>query len=470
MEALKKKYGLFTAICMVVGIVIGSGVFFKSQNALEKAGGDALTSIIAWVIGGIIMVVIASTFAVMATKYERVGGLVDYAEVTCGKRYAYFVGWFLTMIYYPTMTSVLAWASARYTLAVVGFAHAPTALLQGGAKSAIDSPECIAIATFYLILSYFINTVAPRIAGKVQVSTTVIKLIPLIFVALIGVAVGVFSGNLGANLSDSSFSLGSKGHLFSALCCTAFAYEGWIIATAINAEIKDSKKNLPIALFFGTLVIVAIYVLFNVGVLGLADSESIMQNGTTVAFGFFGKTAATVIDVLVIVSCFGTLNGLMLACTRGIYSLAARGEGVRPDLFIQVDKMSNMPHNSAALALLTCVVWFVYFIGGQFFGWFGNYAFDSSELPIITIYPLYVPILIRFMMRERGLHPFKRFVLPSLSIVGSGVMVVASIYSHKMDNVWYLIIFAALMAAGAVVLLLNERRERSRKETVEADE
>lgn len=93
MESLKKKYGLFTAVCMVVGIVIGSGIFFKAKDVLAAANGNAAYSILAWLISGLAMVFIATSFAVLATKYEKVNGAVDYAEAICGKKYAYYVGW-----------------------------------------------------------------------------------------------------------------------------------------------------------------------------------------------------------------------------------------------------------------------------------------------------------------------------------------------------------------------------------------
>ena len=138
-----------------------------------------------------------------------------------------------------------------------------------------------------------------------------------------------------------------------------------------------------------------------------------------------------------------------------------------------------MPHNSASFALITCAFWFAYFIiagagfaNGEVQGeiWFkiNEYGFDSSELPIITIYPLYVPILIIMMIKEKELHPFKRFVLPGLSIVGIGIIVAASIIKHKMDNVWYLIFFFAIMLVGYVVMLLNEKKARETR-SVRAD-
>ena len=255
MEQLKKKYGLFTAICMVVGIVIGSGVFFKAQDVLKETNGNALDGILAWIIGGAIMIVLAATFAVMATKYEKVGGVVDYAEALVGRPYAYFVGWFMSMIYYPAMTGVLAWVSARYTIVAV-FGESSVS------ERALMGPECIAIAAFYLILMYFINTIAPKIAGHVQVSTTVIKFIPLVFIALVGTVIGLVNGTLvdnfqvGDSIKDALELTGQPlgNGMFAAVCCTAFAYEGWIIATAINAEIKNSKRNLPIALFIGALI------------------------------------------------------------------------------------------------------------------------------------------------------------------------------------------------------------------------
>ena len=448
---LTKKYGLFTAICMVVGIVIGSGIFFKAQNVLHATAGDALMGVMAWLIGGAVMAVFAVTFGVMATKYEKVGGVIDYAEATCGKTYGYFIGWFLAVIYYPSMTSVISWVCARYTLA---------------AFYGVDSPEnftsavCMIIAILYLIVIYFMNAIAPKLAGKFQISTTIIKLIPIFFIAIVGTIIGLVNGTLLNNFNYIASAAGQifegtgepvgSGNLFTAVCGTVFAYEGWIIATAINAEIKDSKKNLPIALGIGAIVIVAAYVLYYLGVIGLAEIGVLGTDGTTAAFNFFGTAVAAIINVLIVVSCLGTLNGIMLGCTRGFYAIAVREEGPAHKAFVQLDKATNAPYNAANFALLVTVLWLAYFTGGQFFGWFGDFAFDSSELPIVTIYPLYVPILIAFMLKSKDVHPVKRFVLPILSIFGAAVLVSASIVSHKMANVWYLIVFAVIMGIGAL--------------------
>lgn len=455
MQELKKKYGLFTAICMVVGIVIGSGIFFKTPDVLAKSGYNALYTTLAWLISGLIMVIIATTFAFMATKYEKVGGAVDYAEAMCGKKYGYYVGWFMSMVYYPAMTAVLAWVSARYTLVAIF-----------GNDDRIFSAECITIALFYLIISYFINTISPTVAGKFQISTTFVKLVPIAFIAIVGTVIGLVNGNLDSNfhyhLASEIASDGNVG-LFPAICTTIFAYEGWIVATSINSEIKNSKRNLPLALCIGSIIIVAAYTLYNLGVLGLAGIDQINMRGTTVAFEFFGKSMASIINIFVIISCLGTLNGLMLGGCRGIYSLAARGEGFAPETYAQVDKKTNMPHNSAIFSLMMCAFWFVYFIffsaGVLPMGKVSNYVFDSSELPIITLYALYIPMLISMMIKEKELGFVKRFVFPVLSLCGIGVIIYASIDKHRMGNVWYLIVFCMIMLLAFVVSEINKKRK-----------
>ena len=185
---LQRKYGLLTAICMVVGIVIGSGVFFKAQTILQKTGGDMPLGVLAWIIGGAIMLVCLLTFSFMGQKYEKVNGLVDYAEATVGPKYGYYIGWFSATIYLPAMTSVLAWVSARYTLEFLTSANPNFPMTIPAAEGGcMVGPECMALTLFYLCAIYTMNVLSPKLAGKFQASTTVIKLIPLALIAVVGV-------------------------------------------------------------------------------------------------------------------------------------------------------------------------------------------------------------------------------------------------------------------------------------------
>lgn len=457
---LQRKYGLFTAICMVVGIVIGSGVFFKAQTILQKTGGDMPLGILAWILGGAIMLVCLLTFSTMGQKYEKVNGLVDYAEATVGSKYGYMVGWFSATIYFPAMTSVLAWLSARYTLVFIT-SVAPNFPLtipasQGGC---VIGPECMALTLLYMCLAYGMNAISPKLAGKFQTSTTVIKLIPLGLMAIVGIAVGLVNGTLTQNFVEPAANVSPVANpLFASVCATAFAYEGWIIATSINAEIKDSKKNLPKALVLGGIIIVAVYLLYYVGVAGGASNQELIDQGATVAFtNIFGGVLGNILNLFIAISCLGTTNGLMLGCTRCMYSVASRGEGPKPEVFSQIDEKTNMPGNSAIFALMVTAGWFVYFYLSNLAGtWTGPFVFDSSELPIITIYLMYIPILIQWMRKEKQENPLRRFIMPTLSILGSLFMILACILSHGMACVWYLIVFAVIMALG----LLADRRHK----------
>lgn len=440
-NGLEKKYGLFTAIAMVVGIVIGSGVFFKAEAVLKATGGNVPLGIAAWVIVGLIMITCSYTFATMAAKYEKANGVVDYAEMTVGGKYGYFVGWFMATIYNPTLTSILAWVSARYTCVLLGWD------ITGG--------SCMTIACFYLIASYAVNALSPIIAGKFQVATTVIKLIPLLFMAVAGTIIGLLNGSIVHNFSHvANANVSTSSALFASVVAVAFAYEGWIIATSINAELKDSKRNLPIALILGSLIVVTIYVFYYIGLAGAVPTETLMKDGQAGAMLAFqnmlGPIGGSLIFVFVIISCLGTLNGLMLGCSRGMYSLAIRDSGLRPEVFKQVDKATNMPANSSIVGLLLCAFWLLYFYGANLTTpWFGVFCFDTSELPIITLYAGYIPIFIMLIKKEKGLRVFQRFIMPILATLGCIFMMVATCFAHGISVVYYLIVFAIVLIIGA---------------------
>jgi APA family basic amino acid/polyamine antiporter len=470
MEKLTRKYGLLTAICMVVGTVIGSGVFFKAQNVLIATGGNMPIGIAAWAITGLLMILCSAQFAVMATKYEKVSGVVDYAEATCGKGYGYYLAWFMVNVYYPGMTSVLAWVSARYFGVLFGWD--------------MVSSEVLALSGFFLIASYTMNALSPRLAGKFQVSATVIKLIPIALMAVVGTIVGFANGTLTNNFTTvvgEAVGGTASGGLFAAVVATVFAYEGWIVATSINAELKNPKRNLPLALVIGAFIVVISYIMYYIGVAGGATNETLINEGATTAFSnIFGGIGGTLLNVCVVVSCLGTLNGLMVGATRGMYAIAARGEGPSPCMFAQIDKATNMTTNSSIWGLFICGVWLLYFYGANLTdgGWFGLFNFDSSELPIVTIYAMYIPMFIAWMIKEKGAGVFKRFVLPILSIIACAFMIFAAVYAHGVtpflaarENgafsfpvLFYLVVFAVIMLLGFIF-----RKSGSKRAAVEIE-
>ena len=447
---LHKKYGLFTAICMVVGIVIGSGVFLKAPGVLRNNNGNMLYSLLTVAAVGAVMVICASVFAILAGRISHVNGLVDYAEATLGGGYGYAVGWFASSIYYPCITSTLAWVSSNYTVILLGLAD------KGNLR--------FALATLYLIAAYFINTVSPKIAGKFQISTTVVKLIPLCIMAVIGTIVGLFSGQTGETLSSGSVATGQGTGFFGAVVAFAFAYEGWIIATTINAEIHDSKRNLPKALILGMLVTVAAYVGYFLGLAGVLSSSEIIEAGDAlpmVAFtSLFGgnKFFGTLAYVFIIISCLGTLNGVMLGCCRGFYSIAERGQGPAPEVLSRIDPHTNMPVNSAIVAIAFTVLWMVQWEFGLIEQALPTWLnFENDELPIITLYLSYIPIFIAFMIKGKELRGWQRFILIPAAILCCVFMVYSAVAAYKIQSLYYLAVFAIFMGFGMLFYRVKGR-------------
>jgi len=449
---LKPKYGLFTAIAMVVGIAIGSGVFFKADDVLTASGGNLGLALLAWLIGGLIMLLGGYSFSLVASKISEVNGLVDYTEAGYGKNAGYYVGWFQTIIYYPTLTGVLAWVAGLYTVSLLG--------LEGN-------------AVWYCTLIYFstifiMNYFAPVLAGKFQVSTTVFKLVPLVLVAVIGTVIGLSNGMTVENFKVAADGV-TGGGLSAAILSTAFAYEGWVVATSLNAEIKDSKKNLPKAFIFGSLIIMVVYLTYYLGLSGTISNSVFIQEGdhavTLAVQQLFGNFAGTMLTVFVIVSCLGTLNGLFLGTSRGMYSLAYRNRGPFPEIFSEVDDKNNVPKASTLFGGFITIVWLVVWFG-NFQGWYGvERFFDTSELPIAVLYFVYILIYIWIMRTFKDLGIFKRFIIPGLALIGALVIIYGAML--KDYSFLFLMITLAVMLLGKILDGVTLKKNKTSETVVE---
>ena len=288
--------------------------------------------------------------------------------------------------------------------------------------------------------------------------------------AVVGLIYGLVNGMTEQNFTNMASVAGnavSANPLLTAVCATAFAYEGWIIATAINAELKNAKKNLPRALVIGGFVVVGTYIAYYVGVAGGATNQELIDFGATIAFtNIFGNVFGNILNLFIAISCIGTMNGLMLGCCRGLYSLAARQQGPKPHIFKQIDSATNMPNNASVIGLLFCAIWGVYFYFSQLSAspasWLGPFVFDNSELPIITTYLLYIPIFVMWMKKATDVGVVKRFVVPGMAIAGSVFMVYACVMGHGIANLYYLIVFAVFMLIGRV--FAEKGGERAKKD------
>ncbi|MBL0564517.1 APC family permease [Aeromonas veronii] len=441
---LDKRYGLMTAIAMVVGVVIGSGVFFKADDVLRLTGGNLAIALLAWALGAFSMIFGALVFAEFAQRIEKSNGIVDYAEAAYGKMFGYLVGWFKGVLYYAPLSAILAWVAALYTMILLGSDN-PT-----------NSGATWILAAVYMTVTYLINFYAPALAGKLQVGSTLIKLIPLILVAIVGTISGLLNGVTVTNFVQAMDGIGSTGGtLATAVVATAFAYEGWIAAVTINSEIRDSKKNLPRALVIGTLIVFVVYVTYFLGIASVLPTDEIVAQGDNAVnlatTSLFGGTASTILTVFVIISCLGTLNGLVLATMRIPYSLAIRNQGPAPKWMSRIEQHHHMPINSALAAALLSVIYSVLWYC-SINETFGRYI-ALDEMPIVLIYGLYLFLYVWYMRTFTELGWIKRFVIPTCATLGALIILYGGITNPSLGL--YLLVSVGVILLG----LLFYRKE-----------
>ena len=437
---LIRKYGLLTAICMVVGTVVGSGIFFRNEQIVAYAGGRMWVGVAAWLVGGFITLSATYVFGVLATRHERVGGLVDFGEAMLGRKYGYLFGWFMATMFYPTMSGILAWISARFTVVLFGWD-----------VNSFFSGQTYALALFYLMAIYAINVLAQKLSGKFQVSTTFIKLIPLILMGIVGTIAGLVNGTTVANLQSDYVRVVVDNPFLAALVATVFAYLGWDSVLSLNSEIKNSKRNLPIALVAGLLIITTVYVMYFIGIFSAAPVQELADGaGVRGAFvSVFSEIGGTALFVFIVISCLGTLNGLSMGGQRAFYILAARGQGPKPTMFSQVDKTTNIPNNSAAVFVLIVAFWMLVH-SGNFAGWYGAFNLDLPGLVPIFFQLFLIPLYFMTIVTQKSLGTFNRVIAPLIALAGSAFLLYAAVTTQGTRIIVFAAVFAVIMVIGAL--------------------
>lgn len=412
MTEIKKQYGIWTGIAMVVGIVIGSGVFLKAGGVLKLAGGNLKLSILAWFIGGLIMITSSFCFAVFATKVTKYNGVVDYVEVASNEKIGYSLAWMITSFYYPIVASIVALFAGSYFFKMIG--------LNIGLTDWQNFLFSFGIITLVIIMNYL----SPIIASRFQISATVVKLIPILLIAIGGLFASLIVGNdYGIINAFKNNAEGYELNFGEAVKKTAFAYEGWVCATAINAELKDSKKNLPKALVGGTIAILVFYIVYYVSLSAILGNEAnIIQDEKAPIVAFqkmFGTIGGSIFTFFIMISCLGTVNGVTMGCCRGMYTMSCRGQGIAPEKFSKIGKNKNISFLSCIYGygciLLMLLVWYLAMHNVWIFGHLGS----MDEIICAIIYAIYITMYIFIMKNFKELNVVKRFILPGLAIIGS---------------------------------------------------
>ncbi len=424
----KQNYNFATAISMVVGCVIGSGIFFKADDILLAVNGNVMVGLLGFFIVGIGVLfgaLAVSYYAELDTNNE---GLIGYARMAAGRRFSYIVGWLLISCYFPTLMVILALITADYMGMLLG----------------IDSQLFITVATFILLATnMYINLKLPKAAGQIQVFSTVAKLIPLVLIGIVG---GLFFTS-GSEVVPTATLTGGKP--MSALIAIAFAFDGWIVATNIAGDLEDSKRNLPRALAWGSVAIMVIYGLYFFGLTRILSPDQIVALGDdhimVASQMLVGDIGSKLILIFIIISVYGGFNGMTLAFVRVPEEMVEIGLMKLPTKF-----KDNAFKYSVIIASLITLFWFGFEQLIDYGLIFNNLeaAFDISSMPIVIIYIVYIVLFMAVNKFVTKQSVFRRgyFIVISLIATITSLMIIGG--SLEVNGLLYIVISVIIIFLG----------------------
>lgn len=463
---MKRNYGLFTAITMITGIVIGSGIFFKADDVLAYANYNVLLGVLVFVIAAIAVVFGALTISQLAIRTDKPGGLVSYAEDFVGTGTATAFGWFESFLYLPTLGAVVAWASGIYVSNLLGFED-------------FSIWRNTVIGLIALTFFYAINILSAKLGGWFQNASMIIKIIPLIVLAVVGLAKGGTGAVVGA--AATTFGMDAKSSLawLGAFGPLAFSFDGWIVSTSICHEIKNSKKNLPLALSVAPIFVLVVYLAYFLGIVSFLGIDTVKEVGDNAVYlassTLFGDTVSKLVLVAVVISILGTVNGVSLGLIRLPYSLAIRNMMPASNVFKKENKkLGGMPVNSGVLVyVLSLVYLFInYFVmtSEAKLHFFGKEVavcnLDISSIAICVLYLTYIILyvaVIKLWKKGEIKNTFLGLICPILGTIGSLIIFSGSV----VDPVFFIYALICIIFIGIAYLYYNKNKA---KIVVESDQ
>lgn len=405
-KELKKNIGFLAALSTVVGVVIGSGVFFKPQAIYTATNGAPGLGLIAWILGGLITIAGGLTATEVSAAIPRTGGMMIYIEEVYGKSLGFLTGWMQTVLFFPGTIAACAVIFAQQASELLG--------------STSDNMKLVLpIAVGIILLTSFLNTIGSSFGGYIQTIATVGKLVPLVLIIIFGFIRGnstsVFNPMVGSGVNTITT-------LGQVLVSTLFAYDGWINVGAIAGEMKNPGRDLPRAIVGGLSLVMAVYLAINIAYLWVApasDLAMVTSPASLVATKIFGAIGGKVISIGILISVFGTLNGYLLTGPRVAYALSKDGLLPGSRMLIKVNKGSS-PYNAIYLISILASI---YALTGQF-----NLL---SDLTVFAIWVFYVLTFIGVIMLRKSKPNLNRPyrvplypIIPLVAILGGGFVVI----------------------------------------------
>ena len=400
---LKRELGVGAAMSIVVGCVIGAGVFFKPYAIYGATGGAPGMGMLAWIFGGLASLLGALTFAEVAVMIPKTGGMVAYLGDVFNEKIGFLAGWMQTIIFYPAFLA----------------GYGVTVGEELGAYIGMQFKLPIAIALIIALVA--LNSLGSRTASRIQVVSTVCKLIPLFLLMIFGFILGSGSNPIFTPMVGEGKSAGAV--LGSTLLAVLFAFEGWTNVGAIAGEMKNPARDMPLAIVGGVSIIMGVYFVINMAYLWVIPANELMtisSPASAVAMRIFGPVGGTLVKVGIIISVIGAANGFLMSGSRVAFHLADMGT-LPGSAKLAALNANQIPFNSIFLiGFLACI----YSLSGEF-----NLLTDLAVFSCWIFYTLTFLCVIR--LRKTQPNAQRKYKVPlypwiPLIAIGSGIYVVVS--------------------------------------------
>jgi APA family basic amino acid/polyamine antiporter len=456
---LQKRVNLFDGISIVAGAMIGSGIFIVSADIARTVGSPGWLMIV-WLITGIITVIGALSYGELASMMPHVGGQYVYLKEAYHPLIGFLFGWTTFLVIQCGSIAAVAVAFAKFSGVLFPWIAEKNILFQIGPLK-INSTMVVAIAMISFLT--WLNTRGIVTGKTVQNIFTSTKVLALFGVILIGFfatkSISSFELNKEVFWKASQVGTGNQAvplagfaliaAIGTALVGSLFSADAWYNVTYISGEVINPKRNVPLSLFFGTLIVSVIYLLVNfiyiriLPLSGSPDGADVLSRGiqyatddrvaTSAMYVVFGDVAAIIMAVFIMISTFGCNHGLILAGPRVYYAMAKDGL-----FFKKVGEINKF--GVPGFALVVQGIWAVLLcLSGSYSNLLDYVIFSVLIFFTLTI----LAIFILRVKRPDIPRPYKAFgypVIPAIYILTTiTIMVILLIYKPKY-TLWGLLI------------------------------
>jgi basic amino acid/polyamine antiporter, APA family len=438
--SLQRVLGLWSAVSIVIGTVIGSGIFLVPTAMIAEVGSVKILFAV-WMVAGLLSLFGALTYAELAAAMPEAGGEYVYLSAAYGPFWGYLYGW--TQFWVAKSGSIATLAAGFYTYLTAFVPVLGTPVLvtpfhigPGGTRLEIHYGQLVAIGVILILAA--VNYIGVRAGGNVQVFVTAVKLLLIAGI----IAVGLLSG--GGDFSHFNQHVASVGGIagfFAAMVGALWAYDGWNNVSMVSSEIRQPERNLPRALIFGTAVVIVTYLLVNVAyfyVLSPGQVASSHRVAADMMSHLYGRAAAGAVTVAVLISIFAALNGSILSGSRVPYAMARDGLFFRTTAAVH-PRFKTPGHSIILLSLWSCVV----VLSGWYDDLYNFVIFGSWILYLMTAVSVFV-----LRRKQPGLaRPYHVIAYPVVPVLFSAVAVlllVSTFHTRPRESLMGL----ALMALG----------------------